>query len=733
MSIEVDLGKGGVLEASMAAPVLPPLDWRTGEVHLEVAFEGKVRSFRFHGSFARLGAGDRCEIKIPNLGAPVTAYLQIGNGYLAIVELSTTVDLPRGEIQYLLPGGSVWLMSNARLTLESIRLEQTVSEAFSWESFDMEDLRVLPNTLVLESVQSKPDSKENQFRLISAISVLGTHAACQLQLKHRSVAAFQCVLFRGEHVGQPVRVVDLLAPIPTQVGGRIANGEVLNVGSRLQCGKMVFSAKRLFYDSPAGYVSSLPGMEKLKTRASEDGGLQPEIVLQDGVPAMDLPGLQVGWPTNAGWLHSGGEITYPAVVVQSFSEQSLLPPSGAEDVGLRRKEGMEDQQFGLGDRPGSVSALGVPSNGVIVGREHAEIQNGDRQSVAPPTTVWEESIERSQADIVATLQAMASRIDSLEQTLQSLPAWMDRVPAILQDCIARAATAPVATTSDPGFIRTSNELDRGHRVTEEQTADGAETDAVATRSGATLVPSDMGHVEAAMRSNSPSLPLSTSSSATTPSSPLVSGFVPVAHGRSDAGDRSQVVGSRGVGAASPQPQQTASHGTSRKSRRKESRMARRAPSVASTGSSTSGDPTRFPAEVLRIESQPVESEKGKDLHRLGLATEAREVPSDPIGLSNRSVGRLDSGPNGQKGAPTLDPDRLLAASDSPGETLVLGSLIGLRQKKEDVRWFRLKVMLAVGTLLVLILGVYAWDRIPEGWRNLIWDSFARWFTRDSVD
>ena len=95
------------------------------------------------------------------------------------------------------------------------------------------------------------------------------------------------------------------------------------------------------------------------------------------------------------------------------------------------------------------------------------------------------------------------------------------------------------------------------------------------------------------------------------------------------------------------------------------------------------------------------------------------------------VARLDTRSGGQRGTVAIEADRLLAASESPEETLVLGSLMGLRQKKEDVRWFRLKVAMVIGGLLMLIVTVYAWERIPEGWRNLIWDSLTSWFTGES--
>jgi hypothetical protein len=798
----VDLGRGGVLEASIGAPVLPPLDWRSGEVHLEVAFEGKVRSFQFHGSFARMGSGDRCEIKIPNLGGAVSAYLQIGNGYLAIVELSTTVDLPRGEIQYLLPGGSVWLLSNARLTLESLRLEQTASEAFSWESFDMEDLRVLPNTLVLESVQSKPDSKENQFRLTSAISVLGTHAACQLQLKHRSVAPFQCVIFRGEHVGQPVRVVDLMAPIPTQVGGRTANGEVLNAGARLQCGKMVFSAKRLFYDSPSGYVSSLPGMERLKQRASEGGGLQPEIVFQDGVPAVDVPGLYTGWP-NAAWLQTGGDFKNPSMVVRSFSEQSLLNPpgrnvdshlgdgagSGKESVGtgsVGSRRGIEAEESGA---VGGADERTMPSSPTLGDGETSSGAGRDGQVLVLTATPWEESIERRQANMVAMLEALTSKIDALERSLQNSPTWLDRMPTLLEDWMSRATQASSDASAERWLSAMRSELDRrlasvpagstfvteASSATQRSVGSAVETSsamATLTDSAAVRVAASFpsaGMESSAGESNSSSTGVnekerdatlrrsSNMSSKSGAEGSLPKDLGSFAVGRSEppiAGGTGERLGAgsepgqsdgrmiRGAHLSNV-PSQAGARG-SKKSRRREMRLKKNSPTTGGTsmdrdheiaGHENAGQSSRVISasdresnidqrEAHRAAAWPMPPTVGTSAPVQGPA-HAKSSAMSP------DAERFETKSGGQRGTVVVEADRLLAASESPEETLVLGSLMGLRQKKENVRWFRVKIAMVIGGLLMLIVAFYAWERIPEGWRNVIWDGLTSWFTGGS--
>ena len=70
----------------------------------------------------------------------------------------------------------------------------------------------------------------------------------------------------------------------------------------------------------------------------------------------------------------------------------------------------------------------------------------------------------------------------------------------------------------------------------------------------------------------------------------------------------------------------------------------------------------------------------------------------------------------------LDPDspELLASSDSPEETLVLGSLMELRQRKASARVMQVTLLTAVFVAVVGIAVPIVWYQIPEGWRELIW-------------
>jgi len=618
----------------LSLPVVPPLDWRSAEIHLEVAFDGRVRTFRIHGAFARMGSGDRCEIRIPNLGSPVSAYIQVGNGYLAVIEVSSSVELPRCEIQYLLPGGSVWLLPNARLTLESLRLDQVAPESFSWESYDMEDLRVLPNTLALESVTSKSERRErdNHFRLTSALSVLGTHPACHLQLKHRSVAPFQCVIYRGEHVGQPVRVVDLHAPSPTQVGSRIANGDILNVGSRLVCGKLVFTARRMLYGSPNAFMSSLPGMENLRNRATDDGMLQPEIVLQDGLPAIETPST-------------------PNIPGQS-SEKTSMPSAASFNAAaaVSHEGGMVEATFAFtkGSRPSGVGSSDVGRTHVGTSI-HSELRPdslpsedvANNQLVITLPSVWEENMERNQAEMLTSIQAMVSRMDAMEQSLVAIPKLLDRLPKLLQDSLADSSNR-----SNDRVLEAIHEIKR--------IAKGIPNASNKENDGTSLSPQHK------------------------PAEKI---------------------------AAVPQPVPKSWGGKKRASQTGHDENG-----LANDGHRTSESKEVSRAnDVLKIPRPDRPST---------ISHAADVVTRKPLGSVARSQSEIN---------PNIDSkDKRLAASDSPGETLLLGSLVRLRQKKEDSSQFRFWFIMAIAAFLLMIFLPMAWMLIPEGWRNLLWDTLTPW-------
>lgn len=713
--------------------VVPPLEWRSAEIHLEVAFDGKVRSFRIHGAFARIGSGDRCEIRIPNLGLPVAAYIQVGNGYLAVVELSSTVEMPRCEIQYLLPGGSVWLLPNARVTLEALQMDQVASEAFSWEAYDMEDLRVLPNTLVLESlgVKSEIKDRENQFRLTSAISVLGTHPACQLQLKHRSVAPFQCVIFRGEHVGQPVRVVDLHALVPTQVGGRIANGDILNVGARLICGKLVLTARRMLTASPQQYVSSLPGMEMLKHRASDDGLLQPEIVLQDGLPAVHASPLVAavliatddskpnGSATQASTAMAPPATQAPATIL-SIPSPSPFPP---------------DSSGGSIAPPSHLSFPPQPSPSQSAQRIAADSSN-EPQTLVSGATPWEEAIERKLVEIVSAIRTANDRMASLERSLQALPS--------LQDNLHGKSTGASSSRESNASHQTDLHQTDLHRLV----AAVARLESAMSQWGGNshgLSANQLGPSQSSFSNSSRSredpkpqeVRTEWMSRATGALSQLLRGAA--ADGQATSSDAAvpsnKAPTDKPAGSASS-PSSSGRHPPRNDGRGAKSgkRHQERNPSHAKVGKAVGSNGPAANQSIHDAKAdrpgQPTPMSRGEGAPVPGVRSVAG------MGALNTQARTSDEATGDGPGVSTVDEliadpmDPTLAASGSPEETLVLGSLVRLRQEKANTFARRLKwALIGVGLFLAITIPL-AWKSIPEGWRNLLWVSMNPWDSGD---
>lgn len=215
---------------------LAPLEWGKGKVRIELAHQGLVHQLESGGSFFRLGSDPRCEWCIPTLPGPVVAYVQVGAGYLSVVELVDSLEAGPVEPICLFPGGTVWLHANARMTLSALVQVPSEPETFSWESFHAEDIKVFPNTLVARAGLMGTGGEANHFRLQSSLSLLGTSPGCHVRVGNRNLSKFQAVIFRGELQGQPMRVVDLFGATPTLVNGHAANGEIIEVGQELQVG-----------------------------------------------------------------------------------------------------------------------------------------------------------------------------------------------------------------------------------------------------------------------------------------------------------------------------------------------------------------------------------------------------------------------------------------------------------------------------------------------------------------
>jgi hypothetical protein len=615
-----------------------------------------VRSFRFQGPFARIGEHERCEIRVPGIGAPVVAYVQVGEGYLAVLDLSETFPIARCEVQYVLPGGSVWLQPNARLTLESIQHDAPTSDAFSWESFELEDLRVLPNTLVLESGVTKPESKENLFRLTTVLSVLGTDAACQLQLKHRTIAKFQCVIFRGEHLGKPVRVVDLLAASPTLVDDKNANGAVLDVGGRLQCGKMILSARRVLTEALLPTAVSTP-------------------TASGSVPG---PPVSLVSPTNQS-VNPASRPVEPSAPSESSPSMDISIAGGSLSLPPVAKD----------------ASTSVPKSGTLVA--------DSAQVLVPRLNPWEERIERNQEAMLSSLQAIANRMESIESSVSNAstdPRWTAALSELER---AFGVVLEKISTLELGLNQVSEDTLRELSAIDQKNA----------ASFATLQEHNASQL-ASLRTTIHGLMenyglMEGYAKATFAADAVASKPVQQVHSIESVENLKQ-----------PAP-----------GRKKESRepTANSAPPNKPAPPSMPAPPSKpaplsQPAPPSRPRTALAKSSLGTSLDRM-TDVEAASVAADdlkPDGGESK-LRTLDE----SLGVPSasnkhLDPDspELLASSDSPEETLVLGSLMELRQRKASARVMQVTLLTAVFVAVVGIAVPIVWYQIPEGWRELIW-------------
>lgn len=298
--------KGGKVEEPRIETSLLPLEWGGSKVRLECVFLGKTQHFELTGPFARIGSDPRCEISIPGLPAAVCVYVQVCKSYIAVLELVESIPMSLCDPVIATQGGTVWLQPNARITVQSVRPVESQTETFSWENFNVDDIRVFPNTLVPRAGFLNASSNSSHFRIHSALSILGSSAACHLQPKHKQISKFQAILFRGENQGDSCRVIDLFGEHPTLVDNQPAHGQVLEVGSQVRIASVCFEAARFLYNASRpnhivevrSQFKTLPFPSKTSTVApsqlapSELATNQPIAPKQPPPTSEGLPNLQ---------------------------------------------------------------------------------------------------------------------------------------------------------------------------------------------------------------------------------------------------------------------------------------------------------------------------------------------------------------------------------------------------------------------------------------------------------
>ena len=287
-------------------------------------------------------------------------YVQVCKSYVAVLELVESIPMSLCDPVIATQGGTVWLQPNARITVQSVRPVESQTENFSWENFNVDDIRVFPNTLVPRAGFLNSSTNSPHFRIHSALSILGTSAACHLQPKHKQISKFQAILFRGETQGDSCHVVDLFGEHPTLVDNQPAHGQVLEVGSQVRIATVCFEAARFLYNASRpnhivevrSQFKTLPFPSNTSTVApsqlapSELATNQPIAPKQPPPTSEGLPNLQamkdrlvraIGFDTAAS---KNPSVHFP-------TNQSVTSASPALDAGLDRV--VKSQEL-LGDK-----------------------------------------------------------------------------------------------------------------------------------------------------------------------------------------------------------------------------------------------------------------------------------------------------------------------------------------------------------------------------------------------
>jgi hypothetical protein len=395
---------------------LLPLEWGGAKVRLECVFLGKTQHFELTGPFARIGSDPRCEISIPGLPAAVSVYVQVCKGYVAVLELVESTPMSLCDPVIATQGGTVWLQPNARITVQSVRPVESQTETFSWENFNVDDIRVFPNTLVARAGFLNSSTNSSHFRIQSALSILGTSAACHLQPKHKQISKFQAILFRGESQGDSCRVVDLFGEHPTLVDNQPAHGQVLEVGSQIRIGNLGFEAARFLYNaSRPNHIVEVRSQFKTLPFPNKTSTVAPSQVA-------------------------------PSQVATNQPIARNQPPSSS--AGLPNLQAMKDRL---------VRAIGFDSAASRNPSVHFPT-NQPTTSVGPALDVGLDRVVKSQELLSDKFEKLSERLEGMSRSIESLPEIIDRqsqqlVEAIesLRDLVAQPPnnTSPIQTVSNP--------------------------------------------------------------------------------------------------------------------------------------------------------------------------------------------------------------------------------------------------------------------------------------------
>jgi hypothetical protein len=633
------------LEDFNSAGSLHPVEWGGGKVQLEYVFLGKTQRVELDGPFARIGNDPRCEVCIPDLPAPVCVYLQVCKTYLAVLELVETKPPSICEPVYAMQGATVWIKPNARITVESIYPSSpggpnSEVDAFSWERFNVDDIRVFPNTLVARSGFFSSEASSTHFRIQSALTLLGTSAACHLRPNHKHISKFQAILFRGENQGESCRVIDLFGEHTTLVDDRPANGQALEVGSQLRISNLNFEAVRFLYNSsrPNQLVevrhqfSTLPLATKQAKSSTDSKPHKPIDTDPDGMDQVSRPEMASRTEASLPGIHSMRDRMLRAIGFDSGPPQQRKIHFPLEE---KQTEPSQPQSS-------------IPSDPKLIDRL--------------------ERVVKSQERIADQFEKLTSRLEGIEKSLEALP---ELIEGNSQD-----------------VYETINSL-RG-LIEQTDTTTNAEKTA-ATKKPDDVKASNLGRTNPEQAKGKQSIDSKAKYDKTSRTEKQSTNQAP-----------STGVSNGKLAASTPKAKSpTAKPFTEKPSTRKKTEAS----SPDRVRSWLQRTATSLAGWIPNTESRRRE-------------TAQRNDQNNPLNLGSQSTYKRT------RLQPHEDESELLAASESKEESLVLGSLMGLRYRDAQKSFWKWILFALILTALSLVGGPLVWRRIPEGWRELLWQKIT---------
>jgi len=392
----------------------PSFCWENAEVEIAIRYGLKKYQVNFSGPFARLGSHPKCEIQVPFGHSSLLAFLQVVHGGVAVVTLPPE-GANRCQTRFVAIGDSLSLNSPITISVVSIEHREPAPHlnGFSHHS------TAIPDSLLLIKGTVKGRLSDASFLVATGISILGRSESCQLNLRHRTIAPYQCAIIRSDGNSPCVRVVDLFSQHSTKVGDQMARGQKLHVEDVLTLGKLIFVAKK----TGNGDVLRLPFYEQPLNRPTSVAGYESQIFDP----------------------HQESEIVNALVHSHIVSTQQQVDSNGSSEIHLLLSEltqnvaslvaRIEKIESSLGSSP---QQLREPSF-VVGSAETNEITELACNNASPPS---------AQSTIPKNETQCSERIDSFQQVeKQTLPKPIT-VPSHFSESLVPTKDSPDASDLD---------------------------------------------------------------------------------------------------------------------------------------------------------------------------------------------------------------------------------------------------------------------------------------------